>query len=74
MGLMAHQMGGFDAVKARVTFSIPAEYTPMAMLSVGYPADISSLSGEVLERETAPRKRRELGELFFKGSWGTPVI
>ena len=74
MGLMAHQMGGFDADKARETFAIPAEYTPMAMVAVGYQADIASLSGEVLERETAPRKRRELGELFFKGSWGTPVI
>lgn len=74
MGLMAHQMGGFDGAKAREVFAIPAEYMPMAMLSVGYPADIASLSGEELERETAPRKRRELGELFFKGSWGKPVI
>ena len=74
MGLMAHQMGGFDASKASETFSIPAEYTPMAMLSIGYQANIASLNGEVLEREMAPRKRRELGELFFKGSWGQPVI
>ena len=74
MGLMAHQMGGFDGAKAREVFSIPAEFTPMAMLSVGYAADVASLSGEVLQRETSPRARRELGELFFKGSWGTPVI
>jgi nitroreductase len=74
MGLMAHQMGGFDADKARAAFAIPTEYTPMAMLAVGYQADIASLNGEVLERETAPRKRRELGELFFNGSWGQPVI
>ena len=74
LGLMAHQMGGYDADKARATFGIPPEYTLMAMVSVGYPADISILSGEVLERETAPRKRLELGELFFTGSWGKPVL
>ena len=74
MGLMAHQMGGFDATKAREAFAVPEQYTPMAMMSVGYPADIATLNGEVLERETAPRARRELGELFFSGTWGAPVI
>lgn len=74
MGLMAHQMGGFDPSKARQTFDIPVQYTLMAMISVGYPADISSLSGEVLDREKAPRKRRALGELFFSGTWGKPVV
>ena len=67
-------MGGFDVDKTRVTFGIPEQYTLMAMLSVGYPADIATLSGETLERETAPRSRRPLGELFFEGAWGKPVI
>jgi len=74
MGLMAHQMGGFDSNKARIAFTIPEQYTLMAMLSVGYPADVATLSGEVLERETAPRKRRELDELFYSGTWGAPVV
>jgi nitroreductase len=74
MGLMAHQMGGFDVEKTRSTFGIPEQYALMAMISVGYPADASTLQGEVLEREQAPRKRRELGELFFKGSWGEPAV
>jgi nitroreductase len=74
MGLMAHQMGGFDADKARQVFAIPEQYALMAMMAVGYPADISTLSAEVLERETAPRQRRALGELFFSGAWGKPVV
>ncbi|HSH72393.1 MAG TPA: nitroreductase family protein [Methylophilaceae bacterium] len=74
MGLMAHQMGGFDVTKTRETFAIPEQYALMAMISVGYPADVSTLTGEVLERETAPRTRRPLGELFFKGTWGKAVI
>ena len=73
MGMMAHQMGGFDVEKTRSTFAIPEQYAIMAMISVGYPADVSTLQGEVLEREQAPRKRRELGELFFNGSWGQPI-
>ncbi len=74
MDLMAHQMGGFNADMAHETFAIPAQYTPMAMIAVGYPADIASLEGEVLAREIAERSRRPLNELFFAGSWGKPVV
>lgn len=74
MGLMAHQMGGYDADKARAAFGVPAQYTLMAMISVGYPTDPASFSAEAKERETAPRKRRELGELFFAGSWARPIV
>ncbi len=73
MGLMAHQMGGFDADKARETFAIPAQYIPMAMMSIGYAADISTLEGEILTRETAARKRRPLNELFFADNWGEAI-
>ena len=73
MGLMAHQMGGFDADLAREKFNIPAQYTAMAMISVGYPADISTLSGDTLARETAARTRKPLAQLFFDASWGQGV-
>jgi nitroreductase len=73
MGLMAHQMGGFDVDKTREVFAIPEQYSLMAMIAVGYQADVNTLSGEVLERETAPRTRRPLGELFFSGTWGNPA-
>lgn len=74
MGLMAHQMGGFDVARAREAFAVPEQYALMSMLCVGYAADVADLSGEVLERETAPRARRPLGELFFKGGWGRPIV
>ena len=73
MGLMAHQMGGFDTDKTREAFAIPAQITPMAMLCVGYPADIATVTGEALTREMAERKRKALGELFFTETWGRPV-
>lgn len=74
MGLMAHQMGGFDPDATRKAFQIPDQYTLMSMVSVGYPADIASLDGDVLSRETAERKRRPLNELFFANGWNQPVV
>ena len=74
MGLMAHQMGGFDAEGARVVAVVPEQFTLMAMIAVGYPADVASLNEEARTRELAPRKRRELGELFFAGQWGQPAV
>ncbi|HEY8355202.1 MAG TPA: nitroreductase family protein [Methylophilaceae bacterium] len=74
MGLMAHQMAGFDPDRARAVSGVPERYALMAMITVGYPADIATLSGEALERETSVRTRRPLGELFFNGIWGKPVV
>jgi nitroreductase len=73
LGMMAHQMGGFDPDKVRAVAGVTAQFTPMSMVAVGYPADPVTFSAEVHERETAPRKRRELGELFFAGAWGRPA-
>lgn len=73
MGLMAHQMGGFNSDKARETFAVPAQFIPMAMLCVGYAADINTVTGDALDRETAARSRKPLNELFFAGNWGNPI-
>jgi nitroreductase len=70
MGMMAHQMGGFNATAARIAFAIPDQFTLMAIISVGYPADSASLTPEILSRETAARKRKPLNELIFTSSWG----
>lgn len=74
IGLMAHQMGGFDATKARDVFAIPAQFQLMAMLSIGYPASLETLPEDVREREQAPRSRKPLSELFFAGLWDKPVV
>lgn len=74
LGLMAHQMAGFDADKLRAAFEIPEQIEIIAMIAVGHPADPDTLDAETRERETAARSRRELGELFFDGAWGKPVV
>jgi nitroreductase len=72
LGLIVHQMGGFDSDKARAAFSIPAEYTPMAMIAVGYQADPSVLPDDIKAKELAPRTRKPIAECFFAGGWGKP--
>lgn len=73
MGLMAHQMGGFNVDAIREAFAIPVQYTLMAMLTVGFAADVASLEGDVLKREIAARSRRSLNELFFANGWNNPI-
>ena len=73
MGLAVHQMGGFDAEKARTAFNIPAEYTPMAMIAIGYQTEPEILDEETKKKELAPRGRRALSESFFEGGWGKGI-
>ena len=70
MGLVVHQMGGWDADKARAAFAIPAEYTPMAMIAVGYQASPEILDDETKAKEMRPRARKPVAERFFEGGWG----
>jgi nitroreductase len=76
LGLAVHQMGGFDAARAREEFSIPDGYEPVAAIAVGYPGDAESLPESLRARARAPRTRRELGEFVFHGKWGhaAPVV
>lgn len=69
-GLHVHQMGGFSSEKARELFSIPDDYAPMTIISLGYIGDPVSLSEKLKAREIAERKRKELTALIFSGSFG----
>jgi nitroreductase len=70
LGLMAHQMGGFDAARAAAVFAIPERCTPMAMFTVGWQLTLADIPQDMRERELAPRQRRPLGDLFFASTWG----
>jgi nitroreductase len=73
LGLVAHQMGGFDAAKLRAAFLIPEQFTPMAMIAVGYQADAEILEGDYKTRELAVRSRKPMETRFFEGAWGAAV-
>ena len=74
MGLVTHQMGGFDGEKTRAAFNIPEQFEMMSMMAVGYIADVDALPEEAKERTLAPRKRKPLGELFYEGVWNQSII
>jgi nitroreductase len=73
MGLAVHQMGGYDAQKARAAFAIPEEYTPMAMIAIGYQTTPDVLDEETKAKELRPRARKPLEAHFFEGAWGRGV-
>ncbi len=74
MGLFAHQMGGFSIEKLRSEFNIPVEFTPMAMIAVGYPALPDNLDDDYRKLEIKSRERKPLGFNFFKDGWKIPFI
>lgn len=74
MGLYSHQMGGFSMEKLRQEFNIPVEFTPMAMIAVGYPAEPKILEEEYYKLEIKERARKPLGFNFYKDGWNMPII
>ena len=73
LGLMAHQMGGFDQEKARAAFAIPAEYVIGSVIALGYQDDPEALGDkDLIEREVGPRQRKPLNEFVFS-AWGEPA-
>jgi nitroreductase len=70
LGLVAHQMAGFDTNAFREAFSLPDDVEVISMISLGHHGDPASLNGVLLERENAPRSRSAIGEIAFDGAWG----
>lgn len=70
LGLIVHQMGGFDVARAREAFEIPDGFTPMAMMAVGHQAAPETLDEDFRESELGARERDPLERHFFRGTWG----
>lgn len=66
LGLMVHQIGGFDKEKIIENFVIPDDHKPMTIMVVGYE------EAQNPDPSTPLRVRRSLEETFFLGSWGSP--
>ena len=70
LGLVVHQMAGFDVEKARTELKIPDGHDPVAMIAIGYPGDPDLLQEPYRTREFRPRERKHISEFVFEGSWG----
>lgn len=73
-GLVFHQMGGFDAERARRSFGLPDDVRPMAMIAVGRPLPASSPEADeaARQRDEKPRTRMEVGEIARRGRLDGP--
>jgi nitroreductase len=74
LGLVAHQMAGFNADGARLVFSLPDRVRPLTVIAVGVLGPPELLPEDRRAKETAPRKRLPLGEIAFAGEWGNPAF
>ncbi len=62
MGLMAHQIGGFDNEKIIQEFNLPHGYSPLTIIAIGY-------EDTELPCEEPPRTRLPVSDNFFSGEW-----
>ena len=72
LGLVVHQMAGFDIERARADCRIPDGYEPVAMMAVGYPGDPAILSERLRAREVQPRVRKPVTEFVYATTWQQP--
>ena len=61
LGLMTHQMGGYDREKISKAFNIPQDFLPMAVIAVGY---------EAPESKPKQKERKAVTENFYYQGWG----
>jgi nitroreductase len=73
LGLITHQMGGFDKNAARNALGIPEEFDIGSVMALGYQAEPSALASEqMLNQEISPRTRKPLSEIVL-GAWDQPA-
>ena len=71
LGLVVHQMGGFDADGTGSVFGLPDDVEAYAALAVGYHDPDAPLSERAAAGDAAQRERRPLGEVAFADAWGS---
>jgi nitroreductase len=70
LGLVVHQMAGFDADAARTRFAIPETHEAVAAVAIGHPGDPAKAEEALRERDAAPRRRKPLAEFVFGDRFG----
>lgn len=65
LGLISHQMSGFDHKKVVELLSLPEEYEPVSVTAFGYHGDDKQLNAAFYRREHRARVRKPIEELLF---------
>lgn len=63
MGLIVHQMGGFDKDGMHQALGLDDRHRPIVVMAIGVVGDMSDLSEDIQAREVAPRQRKPLGDV-----------
>lgn len=72
LGLVCHQMAGFDTQRAREICALPDGTDPVAFIAVGRPGRLADLDPSRRRRELRERQRRPIAETAFVGGYGGP--
>ncbi len=73
LGLVAHQMAGFDHEAVQQALGIPEDYVPGSVTALGYQAEPATLANDhLIASETTPRTRKPLSEIAL-AAWGEPA-
>ncbi len=74
LGLVTHQMGGYDQAAIRTELGIPDSYALGSVMALGYQDEPAALGDEeLIKREMAPRQRKPLSEVVFT-AWDEPAV
>lgn len=71
-GLLVHPMAGWKEGALRAALGLPEEFTPAAVVAVGYAGKIGDLDEATRRKDEKPRTRKPLGEVAFRSRWGEP--
>lgn len=63
MGLMVHQMGGFNKDGMHEALHLDERHRPVSVIAIGTFGDVTDLPERLQEREVAPRERKPLSEV-----------
>ncbi len=72
LGLVVHQMAGFDPEKFKQSYPLREGFEPVVVFTVGYPGKPDELPEDLRTRELAPRTRKPLESFVFTEQWGVP--
>ncbi len=73
-GLHVHWMIGILPERARELYAIPDGFQPLTGFALGGLGDLEAADEKLRARDLAPRARKPLGELVFRGRWGRSAL
>ena len=73
LGLMAHPMAGWKEGPLRAALGLPEDFTPVAVVAVGYEGKSADLDEATRRKDGKPRARKPLEEVAFRSRWGEPI-